>query len=47
MDSGDDPDPDPGERIQRSVFYGLWPCFTEDEGAGEPADAEPVPGFVN
>jgi hypothetical protein len=46
MDEVDDPDPDPGEPLQRSFFYGLWPRFMADEDAGEPVDAEPVPGIA-
>jgi hypothetical protein len=47
MDAVDDPDPDPGEPIERSFFYGLWPRFTADEDAGELADGEPVSGIVD
>lgn len=37
-----DADEDPGGLAHPTVFYGLWPRVTEQEDAGESADAEPA-----
>ena len=36
----EDPDPDPGGAVHRSLFYGLWPRFTAEEETDELAPAE-------